>query len=60
MEGYEVTKQTAQHLNRWVTSTVADADRDIVIDKILNFVHDYPEVVERNTWTEIRRMAEAY
>jgi len=47
-----------RHLKAWLEYTVADDERDEVEALIRKYVADHPEVLERNSWPEIRRYAE--
>jgi hypothetical protein len=52
---------TAQHLDKWARSARGADEYDAVIDRILVFLADYPDLIEKGrTWDEIDAMAERY
>lgn len=52
-------EQLMGHLARWALATLHDDERDAVVDRIIAFITEHPDVVERgDSWMEIRRLAE--
>jgi hypothetical protein len=48
---------TAKHLADWIEKTFLDDERDDVLNKILSFLYDYPELVNDRSWPEIYTLA---
>lgn len=49
---------TDQHLTAWLDDTILSDERKQVEVAIRGFVAQYPDVVERMSWPEIRSLAE--
>jgi hypothetical protein len=56
-----MTGQTAAHLDRWLeTRYYRESQRQQTLDRILDFLREYPDVTEDHTWTEIEFLANRY
>jgi diketogulonate reductase-like aldo/keto reductase len=51
-------RDTAEHFYCWLTNHVADDEQHEVEQSIHKLVRDYPDLVERMSWPEIRNLAE--
>lgn len=50
--------QTFAHLSQWIAQWVSEAEQVATLSRIMDFVRDYPDLLETRTWTEIRSLAE--
>lgn len=51
---------TRQHLAAWLEHNELDAFIPETEHRMLAYVAEYPETLERNTWTEIRDMSDRW
>ena len=47
----------AKHMSNWVRRTFPAEAYDTVIDLMLAFLDDYPDLVDKRSWPEIEALA---
>ena len=56
-----MTGAEALSLDLWLQRTVLGEEYTVVLDSMLAFIHDYPDILaEGRSWPEIRSLAERY
>ena len=57
-----ITGYDAKHLQAWLDSVVHESDRETVLNEILAFEADYPEIhlEDGKTWPIVRELAHRY
>lgn len=51
---------TENHFTAWLNYTILSDERDTVENQIRCFIAEYPDVLERHGWPEIRTLAERW
>jgi len=47
-----------EHLENWLEINVVEEERESLRNKILQFVEEYPDLINDHSWTEIRNLIE--